>query len=177
MDDIVYSFWSEFFTIRIRDAEHISSIFDCHDLRSETYSEIRDLLHPGVLCGHDHPLNPTIAESSWNTDSIESVEKFRSFFLDILGFDESESNTFFVCKTCSLEPFIEGIIRIFEPDILTDHTDLEHLCRIIDIRKKLFPLTEVRSYDRKMELIGDLLSECFSVECEGDTVDRVESGR
>ena len=76
VDDIVLSFRGEFLTRCIHDTEDIASIFDRHDLRAETDAEIGDPIYSCILCCHDHPFCASRPESSWDTDPIESFEKW-----------------------------------------------------------------------------------------------------
>lgn len=107
MDNIIFSFRIELFTICIYYPEDVPSKFYRHDLRTETDSEIGDFVLSSISSTQDHPLSPTIPESTRDTDPIEVFEEFRSFFFDVFRLDKSEFYTFLMGKSCSLESFIE----------------------------------------------------------------------
>ena len=72
VDNIMFSFWSEFLTRCIENSESISSKFDRHNLRSETDSEKWNLMSSCMLRCLHHSECSTDSESSRYTDSIES---------------------------------------------------------------------------------------------------------
>ena len=78
VDDIVLAFWSELFTRCISDTEDIASILDCHDLRTETDSEVWDFVLSRITGCCYHTLGSTSSESSRDTDTMESFEEFCS---------------------------------------------------------------------------------------------------
>jgi hypothetical protein len=139
MDDIVGSLWGELFTRCTRYTQDITSIFDRHDLRAETDSEIWDFVHSRISRCLDHPLGSTSAESSWNTDPIEVLENSSTRFLYILCIDELEFYFFRVSKSGTLESLIDRVVCILEIGIFANHPNREDICRVLDTRYELFP--------------------------------------
>jgi hypothetical protein len=174
MHDIVESIWGEFFTIGICDTEDIACELDRHDLRAEAYPEIGNLILSSILSREYHPLYTSITKPSWNTDSIESFEEFRPFFLYIICLDEPEFDSFLMSKSCTLESLIERVVGILKSDIFPYHTDTDDVSRRVDIFEKFLPRSEIDLLSCDRETFEDLLPESLRVKCEWYSVDRVK---
>lgn len=76
----------EFFGIGTSKTAHIASELNCHNLRSETESKVRDLVCAGIFCGKDFPLGSSGPESTRDEDRVDIFQHyFGSFFLDFLS--------------------------------------------------------------------------------------------
>lgn len=107
VDDVIFSIRSKFFARCILYSKHIPSKLNCHNLGSETDSEIWDFIISCIFCRKNHPFSSTSSKSSWNTDTIESSKKFYSFFFDIFSFNKFEFYFLLVSISSTFESLIE----------------------------------------------------------------------
>lgn len=117
----MFAFGGELFTRGISYTEDISSELDRHDLRTETDSEVGDIFLSRILSCHDHPLCSTSTKSSWDTDTIESIEKLGPSCLDVLRFDKFDLDLSHMSISSTLESLIERVVCILKSDVFPDH--------------------------------------------------------
>lgn len=168
----------EFFGIGTGKATDIASELDRHNLRSETESEIRDLVRTGILRGEDFPLGSSGTESSRDEDGIDIFQDgFGSFFLDFLGIYPVDNRFHIMRIRCGFDCLTHREIGIFEVIVFPNHGDMNLLRRMFKMMEECFPMGEIRSSHLKSEAFLKLGWEGSLCEIEGHPIDRTHGRR
>lgn len=157
VDYLMFGCVVEFFGIGTSETTDIASEFDRHNLRSETESEVRDLVRTSIFRGEDLPLGSPSPESSRDEDGIDIFQDgFGSFFLDFLGIYPVDNRFHIMRIGCGFDRLTDGEIRIFEIIVFPNHSDMHLLSRVLEMMEECLPMGEIRNPDLESEAFLEL---------------------
>ena len=144
VDNLVFTNLIKFTRVCIGNSTNVSCVFDNGNLHAETNSEIGDIVLSCILCGKNHTLNASAAESAGNDDSVKVFERILIGFLgELLGIYPVYVNVCVERIACMAHCFGNREICVMELNILADKTDMYNMLAILDSVNKVCPLCEV----------------------------------
>jgi len=150
----------------------VPGVFHHGHLHAEADPEVGNAVFPGVPDGGNHAFAPAVAEPAGDENSAHVIELIlESFFLDLLGIDETQVNPAVVGDAAVHERLVEAFIGISQIDVLAHNGDAYLPDGVRHFFHHILPSFEVGPARPDIQEIHDFLIETFPVENERDFID------
>src|SRR5882757_10053092 len=157
--------------VRIRQSEHVATVFNNRNLHAETDAEVRHALLARITHGLNLSFDAALAEATGHEDRIHSLESMSSVLLDVSGLDVVNVDTRAALQAAMHQRFVQRQIRVADLHVLADHRDVNLPVRIRFGAHDLTPLGEIRGRHLEAQLVNDNVIQRLLTVKQRDLVD------
>ena len=164
-------------TVGVKPA-YIAGELNDKAVHSQADAEKRNIIDARIPGSLEHPVEPPLAESAGNEDSVKIVELFVQHGVQqTLRFHPLEPHFQLMGQAPVVQGLIEALIGVLVLDIFAHDTDIYRVNRIADFQDHAFPEAQIRLFFRNIQKSDDGIVQTFTVQNQGNLINIVNIKR